>query len=235
MKRCRFVNIKLFLFVLIMLSDVISIKGQVVPMPNYSLKSPETLEIIETDLTAEATIVKASLENRIEGGYFCLDRKTYILTDKGMKARMVSVTGLPECPETYRFRATGEKVYFTIRFEPVPEGTIWFDIIEDCGDNCLAVYGVTTDAGINRKFNSGFMAFENGDNEDAIDIFDKLLVQLKPLNHALLGSVYHNLVILNDRLGRDDRVKELLEEIRSSAIPRKDLVIANLRIIGFDI
>lgn len=203
--------------------------------PNYSLKSPETLEIIEVELTPSSTIIRASIENRVENGYFCLDENTFIVLPGGKKHKMTGVVGLPLCPDQHHFSKKGEKVYFSMTFPPLPGGTGWFDIIEECGEGCLSMYGLTLDKEVNNIMNDAFDLLDAGDRPGAIASFEKALLILRKQNHGLLGSVYINLVSLYDHEGLDCKVEQLLYEINNSVFPYRSMVIANLRAIGYDI
>ena len=97
--------------------------GQKIPAPNFSLKSPETLEIIEVEISGTETIIRASITNLIENGYFCLDRNTYLITGSGSRLKLTGLKGLPFCPRNHEFGSIGEKVYFSMSFPPLPAGT----------------------------------------------------------------------------------------------------------------
>jgi hypothetical protein len=60
--------------------------SQTIINPNYSLKSHETLDIIKVEARPEATIFYMSIENRIEGGYYCADKNIFLIYPDGKKA-----------------------------------------------------------------------------------------------------------------------------------------------------
>ncbi|HUS87148.1 MAG TPA: hypothetical protein VMW76_07910 [Bacteroidales bacterium] len=208
--------------------------GQRISSPNFSLKSPETVEVIEVEVSRSRTVVRGSIENRISNGYFCLDRSTYLITENGERLNLTGLTGLPHCPDSHRFSEIGEKVYFSLTFPALPPGTDWIDLIEECGDGCLLVYGITLDQELNTEINSGFRALDRGENEEATELFENLLKELKPSNHALLGSVYLNLITLCEMEDKPERVDQLIKEILSSAIPRRELFLRNLKSMGYE-
>ena len=211
------------------------VPGQRIASPNFSLKSPETVEVIEVEMSRSRTVVRGSIENRISDGYFCLDRNTYLVTDKGARLKLTGATGLPWCPDSYKFSEIGEKVYFSLTFQALSPGTGWVDLIEECGDGCLTVYGITLDQKLNSEIDSGFRALDRGDNGEAIELFENILVKLRPANHALLGSVYLNLVTLYELEENGERIEQIISEISSSSIPMKELFIRNLTDMGYEI
>jgi len=97
------------------------INAQTIVSPNYSLKSHETLRIIKVELRPEAVFFHLSIENRIEGGTFCADRNIYLVYPDGKKSRLVSSSGIPVCPDTYKFRFVGEKLDFVLAFPALRE------------------------------------------------------------------------------------------------------------------
>ncbi|HCC70305.1 MAG TPA: hypothetical protein DEQ09_04025, partial [Bacteroidales bacterium] len=144
--------------------------AQQVVKPNYGLKSPETVEIIRVRITDSETFVDMNIQNRVSDGYFCIDENTYIESSGGVKLKLKKVSGLPLCPDSYKFKKVGEKVYFTLVFDNLPTGTAWFDIVEYCDDNCLLILGLNLDEEINNKINAAFSAMDRLDPEEAINI-----------------------------------------------------------------
>ncbi|MDX2414721.1 MAG: hypothetical protein QNK33_05990 [Bacteroidales bacterium] len=196
--------------------------------PNYALKTPQTLEIINIDLQKDATILKLSIENMVEGGYFCIDKETYITTDAGVKYKLSKLTGLPHCPGQYKFKRVGEIVYVTMSFPPVPGTTQWMDLIEECGEGCLAVYGICLDRRINSEINICFRDMEKGRNADAIKRFESLKSELKDSNNPILGSIYLNLISLYKVTGNQNMSTQLINEFQGIIIPHKELFLKSL-------
>ena len=196
---------------------------------NYALKTPETLEIIEIELGSEATLVKLSIENRVKEGYFCADKNTYLITDQGFKIKLERAIGIPICPQIYKFKAPGEKLYFTLHFPALPIGTSWIDLIEECGEMCFSVYGITLDPVLNKQIDEGFSKLDAGMTDEAILKFESLLSTLEGTNQGILGSIYLNLITLYENQGRDQESKEIYEKLLKSNIPHKELFLQNTR------
>ncbi len=207
--------------ILLFLSRAPEVAAQEVVNPNYGLKNPRTLEIIRIQLKDDQTLVDFSLTNEIEGGYFCISKNTFIEYGNGKKKKLNNLTGLPYCPETYKFSAAGEKVYFTMKFDKIQGSPEWFDIIEYAGENSLSVLALTTDRNINERVNAAFSAMDRMEPEKAIKIFSSLLPELQAKQHGLTGSVYINLAELYSANNMNDELDRLLLDFESAAMPHK--------------
>ncbi|MCD4770647.1 MAG: hypothetical protein K8R35_10830 [Bacteroidales bacterium] len=198
--------------------------------PNYMLKTPETVNIIYFELNSDATIINLNIENRIEGGYFCIDPNTYIITDSGDKIKLSESIGLPLCPDSYQFRSVGEIKYVTLKFPAIIKKVTWIDLIEECGENCLEIYGITLDQNLNSRIDYCFSEIENGNSDNAIEGFESILLDQKEKNHAILGSVYINLIELYREYGMNEKANLLINELERSLLPHKELLLKNLRV-----
>ncbi|MCA1756711.1 MAG: hypothetical protein LC649_04585 [Bacteroidales bacterium] len=210
----------LLLMILILPAGV---AAQTIFEPHYTLKTPVTLNIISLEMTKTGTVINLSLENRIEGGYFCTDKNSFLVTPDGMRLKLTGTTGIPACPELHRFASVGEVLYFTLRFPPLPDNTAWFDLVEECGDNCFSVLGIATDPTLNLRMNECYRAVDSGDSKRAIALFEEVLPLLEKDNHALTGSVYLTLITLSE-----DNDPELAgkyrQKLASSSVPHKKLM-----------
>lgn len=200
--------------------------------PNYALKSHETLEIEKIKITPGETVVYLSIENRIAGGEFCADKNIFIIYPDLTKVKLVSSSGIPACPATYKFRTVGEKIDFTLTFPSLKEGTQWIDLIEDCQDNCFSFYGITLDDGINKKVNEAICLAEDGKTTESIKLYKQLIGELKGMNHGMEGSLYSELIILLNKSGKKEEAKEWFGKLVSSDAPGKEKFIRNLRSRG---
>jgi len=196
------------------------ISSQTVDHPNFAMKSHETLELIKVDIQPGKTVLFMSIENRIAGGNFCADKNISIIYPSGEKLKITEASGIPVCPQTYNFKSVGEKLFFALVFPPLRTGTEWVDIIEECTSNCFWFYGVTLDAGLNRKIEDAFIASSAGKPEDNIIIFRKLLDQIGDRNLGIEGLIYIN--IINAAIEAGDRVEAEVwyNRLKTSGAPR---------------
>jgi len=162
--------------------------------PNYGLKSHETLEIKKIEMTSEATSFYMSIENRIQGGSFCADKNIFIIYPDATKSKLVSSSGIPVCPDIYKFRAPGEKLDFVLVFPPLKTGTGWIDLIEECSEDCFSFYGVTLDNELNKWLDDVFYRASTGKPSDNIILFKSVLDSISGQNLGIEGSLYVNII-----------------------------------------
>ncbi len=214
---------------------LVSLQGyaQEIVKPNYGLKNPETIEVVRVRISADQTLVDMSIQNRVRGGYFCIDENTFIESAGGENLKLEKVSGLPLCPDMHEFSSVGEKVYFTLVFDKLPEDTPWFDIVEYCSDNCFSILALNMDEKINERINAAFSAMDRLDPVEAIRIFRDMLPGMQASGHGLTGSVYLNLVELLAANNRDDELQKLVSGFKASPMPHKDRYLEILRAMGY--
>jgi hypothetical protein len=188
--------------------------------PNFAMKSHETLELLKIDIQPGKTVMFMSIENRIPGGNFCADKNISIIYPSGEKLKITEASGIPVCPKTYNFKSIGEKLFFALVFPPMKPGTEWVDVVEECSSNCFWFYGVTLDAGLNRRIEEAFAAASTGKPEDNIMVFRKLLDEIGERNTGIEGLVYIN--IINAAIGAGDNVEAAVwyKRLQTSGAPR---------------
>jgi hypothetical protein len=173
---------------------VVVVLSQTIDNPNSSLKSHETLMITKVELTAEKTLVYLSIENRIEGGNFCADRNIYLIDPNGKKIQINKASGIPVCPDSYKFRNIGEVVRFTLEFPPLEPGTKWIDIIENCSENCFWFYGVTLDNELNKRIDEAFSKASTVTPSENMFLFKAILDDIDSQNLGIEGLLYLNII-----------------------------------------
>jgi hypothetical protein len=188
--------------------------------PNYSLKSHETLDIIKAEVKPEATIFYMSIENRIEGGNFCADKNINIIYPDGKKIRMESSSGIPVCPDTYKFKAVGEKLEFVLTFPPLKAGTKWIDLVEECTENCFSFYGITFNADLNKRINDAFTLAENEEPAKALISFVNIAEEIDKSNLGIEGLIYINIIKLAKETGDDSKAEKWYKKLKLSDTPR---------------
>jgi hypothetical protein len=125
--------------------------GQTIPNPSYGLKSHETLEVTGVEINEEFTRLFLTVENRAVSGYFCVDRSTFLVLPDGSRLKLVKADGIPNCPQSHTFKRIGEVVSFSLYFPALTSGSDWFDLVEECSENCFSVYGITLDSRLNEE------------------------------------------------------------------------------------
>lgn len=188
--------------------------------PNYSLKSHETLNITKVEVKPEGTFIHLRIENRISKGTFCADKKIFIIFPDGEKGNLVSSSGIPVCPDNYKFKAIGEKLEFVLAFPRLKEKTEWIDLIEDCSENCFSFYGITLNNTLNKMIDDSFALVENNEQAKAIDSFINILDVIDEKNYGIEGLLYINIIKLTKESGDEIRAETWYKKLILSGAPR---------------
>lgn len=210
----------------------VNLFSQTIILPNIGLKNPETLEISKIEIMADKTIVYFTIENRINGGYFCADRNIYIIDSGGGRLNLKKTTGIPVCPDSYKFKSIGEKLQFKLEFPALRKGTGWIDIVEDCNDNCFSFYGVTLNIELNSKINDAFSLAEKGALKGAITLYEKIIEDLSKNDLGIKGALYSDIISLSMQSGDKLSAENWYKKLVSSDVPGLDLYIKNLNSRG---
>ncbi len=211
---------------------VFDTSGQDIFNPAYGLKSHETMEVTSVELRPDVTLVRLTVENRVVSGFFCVDRNTSLLLPDGKRLGLVRTEGIPFCPAVHSFQKVGEVLSFVLYFPPVQSGTTWFDLVEECSDNCFSVYGITLDAALNSEIERGYNLSEFGKSKESATIFEQIIASVGSEKHGILGSLYSNTIIMHLRNGDEISAKRWYEALKGSAAPRLSLYLENLTARG---
>lgn len=197
-------------------------QGQIAVNPNSALKSHETLSIIRVEGGPEYTKIYLQVENLRQGGNFCADKNIVIIYPDGTRLRLIKADGIPVCPEIYKFSTIGEKLSFTLTFPPLRNETGWFDLVEDCQENCFWFYGVTINNDLNKRIDELFALAARNTPEQNIRAFRSMLEELDNSNPGIEGLLYIN--IINAAIEAGDRVEASVwyNRLKSSDAPRRE-------------
>jgi len=208
------------------------LQAQIITRPNYGLKTPEVLEITKIVTGSQKTVVYMNLENRIKDGYFCADKNIYIVYSDGTRSKMISSKGIPNCPDTYKFKSIGEKLNFELTFPSIISGTQTIDIVEACSDNCFSFYGVCLNSNLNKQIDDASVLAENKEPAKALMSFIKIANSDESKNSGIEGLLYLNIISLAKETGNGAMASEWYGKLKKSSIPRKDAYIKNLNSLG---
>ena len=193
---------------------------QIILQPNSGLKSPQTLEISKIETSQTNTVVYFTLENRIEGGYFCADKNTFIIYPDGSRAKLISASGIPQCPDIYKFRNIGEKLSFTLTFPALKQSVEWIDIVEECSSGCFYFYGVTLNRDLNEKLDETFILASKQDPSRNIELFRSILEKVENQNNGIKGLIYVNIITAAVEAGDKIEASVWYKRLLSSKAPR---------------
>jgi hypothetical protein len=208
------------------------INSQTVTAPNSALKSHETLDITKIVLTAERTEIYLTVENRITGGTFCADKNIIIAYPDGSRLQMISSNGIPVCPDAYKFRNIGERLDFVLAFPPLKQGTVSFDLLEDCQDNCFSFYSVVIDPALNEKINGAFVLAEKHEPAQALAGFSRIESDYGGRDAGVEGLLLLNMIKLAAASGNKTKAQELYHRLELAVVPWKALYLKHLNSQG---
>jgi pentatricopeptide repeat protein len=173
-----------------------------------------------------------SVENRIPGGTFCADKNIYVIYPDGSRSKLLSSKGIPVCPDSYKFKVTGEMLHFTLSFPKLKEGTGWIDLVEECSDNCFSFYGIILDNELNTEISEAVNLAEMGETTKSIETYRSILSEISGNNNGVEGSLYSDIISLLVKTGKTTQAKEWYDKMLQSDSPRLDLHIKNLNSRG---
>jgi hypothetical protein len=199
---------------------IVKMFSQTFNQPNIGLKSHETLEIRKIEITPGKTVVFFMIENRREDGNFCADKNIFIIYPDGSRSRLVNAVGIPQCPETYKFKSIGEKLGFTLTFPPLKSSTEWIDIVEECASNCFHFYGITLNNDLNKRLDEAFILAAKGDPGKTILLFRSLLESVDKQDPGIKGSLYINIISAAVEAGDKVEAAVWYKRLLSSRSPR---------------
>jgi hypothetical protein len=224
---------KPFVLVAVLLMSCIAGHSQSVMNPNYGLKSPLTAEIVRVDFNSDATVVWLTIMSDINNAWFCIDKNTFLITSDGMKSKLKSLKGLPYCPATYRFKKPGEKLSFSMTF-PATGLLPWFSVVEECTGGCLAIRGIVTGGVLNNRLNEAYALADKGEDMAAYRLFEEIINETDTLNLGIEGSIYTNLILIDQRSRRPQTAKGWYDRMMTSDTPDLGLYLESLKRAGVD-
>jgi hypothetical protein len=213
-------EVKGALFILIFFQCAAFISAQVIDHPNSAMKSPETLVINRIETTNAKTIVYLTLENRIKDGYFCADKRIYIIYPDGSRSKLIKAAGIPTCPEMHKFKEAGEKLDFTLVFPALKKDVQWIDIVEECSAGCLFFYGLTLDLELNKKLDELFQNAAKTTPGESIALFKSMIDETDSKNPGIEGLLYINIIIASVEAGDKPGASVWYKRLLASGVPR---------------
>jgi hypothetical protein len=206
--------------------------SQTLNNPNYALKSHETLEIKKVVTNEKSTTFWMSIENRIQGGTFCADKKIYVAYPDGSRSQILSSSGIPVCPDSYKFKMPGERLDFLLVFPALKPGTEWVDLVENCSDNCFSFYGLVIDNALNSKIDDAFTLAEKNEPAGAMVAFIKIAEESGKVNSGIAPLLYFNIIKLARETGNSVKAAEWYNRLKTSGAPWADRYIKFLNSQG---
>lgn len=208
------------------------VSAQLYTAPAVGLKSLQTMEVLSVEVSQAKTVIRLSVENRIRGGTFCADRNIFIINPDGSRLRLQKATGIPNCPDTYKFRKEGEILEFSLTFPSMQPGTGWIDLVEECSQDCFSVYGILLNNDFSRRIDEALSYIDKGRVDSAIGLYTRLIQEAGPLEAGITGSLYSDLISLLAGKGYSANAAEWYRKLAASNLPGKQRYIDNLNFRG---
>jgi hypothetical protein len=206
--------------------------AQVFDNPAIGLKSHQTMEISRIDRQQDRTLVYVSVENRINGGTFCADKNIFIIQPDGSRLKLEKASGIPNCPASHKFKRVGEVLEFTLIFPALEPVTGWFNLIEECTDNCFSVYGILLNSAFTARIDLASSYVDKGQIDTAIGLYQSMINEAGEREAGIKGSLYTDLVSLLSSKGYKANAAEWYRKLAESDVPQKELYLNNLNFRG---
>ena len=194
--------------------------AQVVDHPNQAMKSPEPLVVDKIVTGNGQTTLFLTIENKIKDGYFCADKRIYLVYPDGTRQKLIRAEGIPVCPDYHKFSEPGEKLEFSLVFPAVKEGTPWVDMVEECESGCMFFYGLTLDQEMNRKLDDLFTRAEKTTPEESINLFKSMIDEIDSKKPGIEGLLYINIISASVESGDKVGASVWYRRMLISGIPR---------------
>jgi hypothetical protein len=178
-------------------------------------------------------VLNLTLKNERYGGTFCIDSSTVLRNSlDGKEFGLISMEGIPACPDTYRFKSIGESISLSLTFPPVPDEVKYIDLIEQCEENCISIKYILLDEELNSRLGEGIQLYELGRPEASLRVFEDILDTSYDGKSPVFGTVYLYLVAIHYELGSAKDARRVFGELRESEIIGREDFIETARETG---
>ncbi len=211
-----------------------TLKGhtQEIQNPDFAFKSHETLDILKIVGTPSSTTLILKIASLIPDGSFCVDPNTSIILPGGRKLRLEKTVNIPNCPEEYVFQNPGESLTFSLRFPPLPAGTLCVDVVEGCNQNCFSIIGLVTDTTLNNELREAQADWMNGDKDNALKSYFDLLNQVSGKNLSVETGLFSRIIQILHQQNNDAKAGEWIRKLKSEKPPHYQQLLKDLKAAG---
>ncbi len=200
--------------------------GQNLETLNFAV-STHPMKVNKIELDAKQTKIEISIENQIQSGSFCADKKINIQDVLGKnKWHLIKAEGIPVCPSNHQFTYIGEVLTFQLYFPQIKSDTKYINIIENCDQYCFSIKGIILDNEMNKEINMGYDFYSKGKIDFALQAF-KMAVE----NNAdyPFGFIYFNIIQIYTEKQDFTSAKDWYAKLKSSQFEDKNEVISRLK------
>ena len=226
---------KNLILLLLLPASLVQITGsQVYERPNFALSSHSTLEVTSIEKWSDQTVVYISVQNQNISGSFLIT-SIPISSENSLGSdeyRLVSMEGIPACPEVYRFKSIGEILRFSLVFPPLPDEVEYLDFQERCEDACVSLKYIILNEEINERINEGFELYELGRLNASQKVFEDIMSADFDNYSPVFGTIYLYLMSIHYEQGNSSELRRVFNELRESSIIGREEFIESARETG---
>jgi hypothetical protein len=222
----------LYLLILMVVLQV-RLMAQVFDKPCFSLTSHHTLEILSIEKWEDRTVVNIRVKNQRISASFCFDKETFLVNSLGSEQwKLMSMEGIPACPDQYRFKSVGEVLDFSLAFPAIPDEVKYIDLVESCEDACVTVKYILLDEEMNHRINEGFALYELGRLSASLQVFEEIMESRFDNYSPVFGTLILYMMSIHYELGQSKEVRRMFNELKESTIIGRDDFIETARETG---
>lgn len=216
---------KRILILVFILFNCILMQAQEINKPNFAIAS-HPMMINNISFTSDQMVIDLTIENKVIGGNFCINKNTYTEEVLGKKKFMMTNSkNIPICPEVHQFSRIGKKLNFQLYF-PKPDIDIqYLNLIEDCDENCFSMLGIIFDQKMNEEIDEAFKTFDNGNYESCKTILVNII---KAHPEYPFGFLYLNLVQVLVIQEEIEKAQEYYQIVANSNFQDKQFILEQL-------
>jgi len=214
----------IFIFLISLIISVPLLSQEIIK-PNFALAT-HPMVIDKINVSDSSVLVTLTLKNKVEGGEFCANEIIYIQELKRKKkAYLLKASGIPVCPNTYKFDKPGEELTFELEFFGFYETPDYINIIEDCNANCFTIYGIIINKEMNHDVDMGFSLYKSGNPELSVASFEKAV---KEHPDYPFGYLHENIIDVYAELKNYEKAREWYQLLISSNFVDKDQILEQI-------
>jgi len=199
---------------------------RVVLNPSVAEQSHREMRIDQIMFYTDSTVIDLTIENGLaEGGWFCLDRNTYIEDMKGYaRKKIVNAHGISWCPQVYRFQQAGETLNFSLVFPDMAVEAEVFNLVEQCERACFSFRGIILDDKLNfdiRVFDEAMKCYVANKLDQAIELFMNIVEDIPANPTHVYGYSYYHLVQIYLNKGDEKTAQFWFEQLERSGLANR--------------
>ena len=217
----------------------LSVNSQTIINPVIHSKSHPSLSVDSVIMNRESTRFYLSVENlNTEGNaWFCADQNISLTeSGSGKTHKLQESIGIPICPETYKFKNTGELLSFELIFPSLKNNSKEVDLIENCADNCFSLIGISLDNQLNaeiRLFENAVKLYVGERIKEALPNFEKIGAESLYPDENHFAYTFYIIPVIYEKLKDYEKAKAAYYKLEQSNVLEKQYFLSKLEELPF--